>query len=292
MPSAPLRLLACLLPLLLAVPTALGQGQFRDLVTFGDSLTHNNILWLVYGTERALYGDDPLEALFDKAQSPGDDIGNYALAGSETGAIGFQIFTYDTTRFFFLQDKATMIGFEFGGNDLLGREFLLANNPPGTDVTADGVINEAIANIREGLTDLVDEHPNAQFIIWTVPDITYTPELWQDFSPTQEANIRAHTERINLRLRSLDSRANVVVVDVYAFLREAIDMPPVIKGVELVGPPLTGDYHYLFADEIHPTAVSNALLANEMIELVNVKFGDTIPFYTEEELADLARIDY
>ena len=53
---------------------------------------------------------------------------------------------------------------------------------------------------------------------------------------------------------------------------------------------MTGVYAGLFADDIHPTAVANALVANEIIDVMNAKWGAGIPRYGDAELAALARI--
>jgi hypothetical protein len=43
-----------------------------------------------------------------------------------------------------------------------------------------------------------------------------------------------------------------------------------------------------FADPIHPTAVVNGFVANEMILQMNLVFGDSVSFYDELELAAMA----
>jgi hypothetical protein len=72
----------------------------------------------------------------------------------------------------------------------------------------------------------------------------------------------------------------------------AVNHPPVIFGHALVPPPAYGEYDHLFADEIHPTAVGNALIANYFIVSMNAKWLDDIPLYSRSELADLAHIPH
>ena len=43
-----------------------------------------------------------------------------------------------------------------------------------------------------------------------------------------------------------------------------------------------------FADPIHPTAVVNGFVANEIILQMNQAFDDSVPFYSELELAEMA----
>lgn len=293
MRACSLRLLAPLLLLLaLALPVA-AQPNFSQMVTFGDSLTHNDLLGLISGQPQDLYGDDPHEAAFYKAAAVGDDLDSYAVGGSESQHIEVQIELYDFLRLIGSQDRATFIGFEIGGNDILNNIGDLAAGPPGSNPAGDAVINAYLQNVRNDLLHLSRTHPGARAIVWTIPDVTQTPDQWNIWSETQEGYIRAHIERANDRLRVLNTLANVLVFDLYAELNEIIASPPVIIDTQLVGPPaFGGEYHYLFADEIHPTAVSNALIANGIIEAMNDKWGTAYPLYSEFELADLARIEY
>ncbi|MFG0328373.1 MAG: GDSL-type esterase/lipase family protein [Phycisphaerales bacterium] len=265
------------------------QANFAETVTFGDSLTHNDLLWLVSGTPREVYGDDPFQALFDRGRSSGDDLTSYAVAGSESDDLLTQIEVYDFARLIRAQDRATLLGIEIGGNDILNNLDALASAAPGENPVADAVIDNLIANLREAVTSLSATHPNGQLVIWTVPDVTITAELVGGLTANEIDNIQAHTEVVNRRIRSLDRYRNVVVLDLFALRDLALD-PPVLRGQQLDPPPDYGDFDDIFADEIHPTAVTNALIANGMILGINRKWRDDIPPYTEDELADLARI--
>jgi phospholipase/lecithinase/hemolysin len=281
------------LSLFLVSNPAFGQADFTDTVTFGNSLTHNDFLGPMHGLPQDMYGMDPSEAVFVKGAILGDQLSNYAVAGSQSGHVSAQIDLYELYRFLGFQDKATLIGFEIGSNDVLNNIYLLAASPPGVDPNADAVINNIINNIAQDLTRLYNTHLDAQFIIWLIPDVTVTPDLWNDLTPTEIENVLAHIERVNRRLRAAGARFNFMVAfDTCTMLQEAVADPPVIFGQQLVPPPAHGDYDHIFADTVHPTAVSNALFANEIITRINEDWNDTIPFYTEEELADLAHIPY
>ena len=273
----------------LGASSAFAQANFASMVTFGDSLTHNDILGIVYGNPQDMYGKDAMEAVFSKGASGGDKLTNFAVAGSQSSQVALQIDLYDFFRLTGLQKKATLISLEIGGNDILSNTDLLAVSPPGLNLSADAVIDRLIENVRKDLLRLRRSHQSAQFIIWTVPDVTLTPRLY-DLTPWKISNLREHIERANRLIRNLRQYPFVVVLDLYRLMPVIIEDPPVLFGQQLVAPPNYGDYDHLFADEIHPTAVSNALLANIMIQIINLKWEDVIPFYTEEELADLAKI--
>jgi phospholipase/lecithinase/hemolysin len=272
---------------------AFGQADFTVMVTFGNSLTHNDLLWIYYGNPPALYSADPMEAVFDKGAEGGDVLTNYAVAGSETGDIATQIDLYEYLRILGSQDKATLICLEVGGNDIMNDIDILAAYAPGEDPVADAIINNMLGNMRDDLIFLRSTHTDAQFIVWTIPDVTLTPGLWYDLTPSEAENVREHTERINKQIRIAGNRFSwIVTLDVYTINQLVVENPPVIFGHQLVPPPSYGDFDHLFADEVHPTAVSNALIANITIGQINRDWNDNIPRYTQEELADLAHIPY
>ena len=262
------------------------------LVTFGDSLTHNDLLWIYYQSERELYGDDPAEAAFNKARKAGDTLSSYAIAGSTSQNTGLQISAYELLVLLGQEDRATLIHYEIGGNDILNNAGTLAANPVGTSPSADAIIDNLIANVTSDLTGLSATHPGVRFVVWTIPDITVTPEYCCNLTDAEVANIRQHIERANVFLKGLSSYASVAVLDLYALSQAIVANPPVIFGHQLLPPPAYGDFGDLFADAIHPTAVANALIANAIGKTLKAKWGINIPAYTEQELADLAHIPY
>ncbi len=260
-------------------------------VCFGDSLTHNDLLPAYNQKPADLFGTDPHEAVFDKAAAAGDDLLSLAVAGSWTGDVLLQIDLYVFLSRIGAIEAATVFGLEMGGNNFLGNASLLASAPPGADPAADAVVDTVIADWRTAVLRLSQESPSG-LIAWTIPDITLTPEYYGTWSAAEEDNIRAHLERANRFIRRLDTWPGVVILDTGAFLADSIASPPEFFGVALDPPPDFCDYPDLFADEIHPTAVANALLANEIIGLLNLEFNDQIPLYSDEELADLAHIPH
>lgn len=269
------------------------KANFSEMVTFGDSLTHNDLLGLYYGNPQDLYANDPFQCVFNKGASSGNILTNYAIAGSESSDVSLQIDVYEFLKLIGDQGKATLFGFEIGGNDILDNISLLAAYPPGQNADADAVIDSIKNNIKSDLLRLANSHKGVEFIIWTIPDVTYTPDQWYNLNETQKQNVRAHTERVNRMIRGANNKyRNVVVLDVYNELRIYIENPPVLFGYPLVPPPAYGDYDNMFADEIHPTAVTNAYMANAMIVKINAKWGHNIPLFTDAELADLAHISH
>lgn len=288
------RLWGLLLTVLLATTpgfAAAYQINFQETVSFGDSLTHNDFLGFIYGNPQSMYGADPHEAVFDKAALPDDNLTNYAIAGSESDDLIDQVDLYEFWRNLGSQDDATIIGLEIGGNDILNNVNLLKSYAPGENANADAVIDNLIQNLRRSLLTLKRSHPpSTRFIIWTLPDITLTPLHYGNLSQLETSRVQAHLQRVNRLIRNADQYDFIAVIDIYKIIRTIAINPPVIKGQQLQGTPAYGEFDAIFADEIHPTAVTNALLANVIITKINARWGDNIPLYTEDELADLARI--
>ncbi len=282
----------CIAWVLLAIslaPTLTAQAQLQDTVCFGDSLTHNDLLGWAYGNPQDMYGFDPMEAAFNKGAQNGDELTSYAVGGSESWHLEDQIDLYFLDRFFGNADQATLFNIEIGANDILNNDPLLGANPPGVDPAADALVDAVIDNIADGLQTLWLSGPSAQFVIWTIPDVTSSPDLWSK-SDSQKDNLRAHVQRINRSIHLLSALNNVAVVDTYWLFRRHTLHPPILFGHSLIGPPAYGDYDHLFADELHFTAVSNGLLGNQIIKTMNQSFGGNIPGYSHAELAALARI--
>ncbi|MFP5212907.1 MAG: SGNH/GDSL hydrolase family protein [Acidobacteriota bacterium] len=277
-----------LLIVVLFAPAAFAGANFSQVVTFGDSLTNNDLIWITTGKSPDLYGNDPMEAVFVKGGGVGSKLTSYAVAGTESSYLQYEVGAYFANRAAGKQAKATLFCIEMGGNDVLNNIGLLASAPPGASGAADGVIQEIMDSINEGWTQLRQFHSNAQFVFWTIPDVTLIPKHWGEYTGTEQANIRAHLKRVNRYIKSLESFQNVVVLDLYQITQTFVSTPYYVNGHQLVPPPVHGDYDDLFADEIHPTAVTNAILANRIIKRMNVRWSDAIPLYTKRQLARLA----
>lgn len=284
-----LPFLALFLPLVLAAPLA-AQADLGASVSFGDSLTHNDLLHLLSGLPRDMYGDDPFEAAFRKAAGPGDGLSSYAVGGSESQHLRTQIDLYDLMVLLGVEAPATLFNIEIGGNDFLNNRALLASAPPGVDPAADDVIDRLLVRLERDVRHLARKYRNADFVLWTIPDIVLTPDHWIEFDPVQTANLRAHLARANQAILSADRHPRIAVYDCKLVFDGLVAAPPVLFGHALIGPPALGGYDHLFADGIHPTAVHNAFQANSILQELVSEWGGQYPLYSERELADLAHI--
>ncbi len=272
------------------VSAAQGASLFRSVVTFGDSLTHNDVLGIAYDNPQSLYGRDPMEAFFDRAASGGDELASFAVAGSKAGNLKAQLAAYAAAVELDLVRKGSLFSIEIGGNDLMDEIHRLARNPPRVSPATDRIINRIVNSMRSASAFLRKTHPQARILLWTLPDVTRIPKFWDEFSPQQQENIRAHILRGNRAIRRLAADSRVIILDLHEVLRRTTETPPILLGRPLLPPPAWGEYDCVFADPIHPTAVANALIANEAVQTIRTAWGLTIPLFNERQLARMAHI--
>lgn len=283
-----------LLAILFLSPTlSSAQVNFAQSVSFGDSLTDNEFLFLLFGNDPVLYGRDPFEVMFDQGAGEYDQLDNYAVLGSTSEFVLEQVKLYRDQVNDGLREPATLVSLEMGGNDVLNQLGLLASYPPGANEDADAVVDYIKANIRKSLRELrCKGEARPQVVLWTVPDVTSIPQVQGLQLPEPAlANLRAHVEKVNRFIRAVSRRRNVALLDLFEINQTLANDPPTVMGFTLIPPPIFGFQEALFADPIHPTAVGNGIIANEMIEQCNDEFDDEIPYLSEYELAILAGIE-
>jgi len=269
---------------------AWSQVKTHRSSSFGDSLTDNEYLYLIFDTNSAIYGADPFEAMFNNAARHGDQLTNYAVLGSTSADVLLQVETYAGARAKKAIKRSTLVSIQGGANDFLNEENLvfLATAPPGDSDAADAIVNSIRDNLVRSV-QIIKKVDEAQVIVWTVPDITLTPyAFFIGLEGPAAENVRLHIERLNHSIRDMGHRKEIAVLDISSILTAAIFSPPVIAGVPLE---YYGGAFAIFADPLHPTAVSNGITANMLIIQANRTFDDKIPLYTEAELAEMAGLE-
>jgi hypothetical protein len=114
-------------------------ANFTRVATFGDSLTHNDILGIYYKKPQGMYGRDPMEAVFKKGRASRDKLRNFAIAGSvavdssddDSPTVEYQVDEYELLLFIGEQKEASFVSFEIGSNDILDNIEILVNPNPG-----------------------------------------------------------------------------------------------------------------------------------------------------------------
>jgi phospholipase/lecithinase/hemolysin len=259
--------------------------DFSSFVTIGDSYTDND-----WGRPRSMYGADPFEALFDKASAPSDVLSSFAIAGTVTQDLPQMISSYRQAVSNGSVQPATVFGLEIGTNDMFDILHQIKDVVAGQDPIADALVGEILVNIRLATKHLLRTHPGSSIILWNLE----TARCWPAFpniTNSQWDNIDTHYQRMNQAIENAAQHSSrVLVLDMYRVFGQLCTQPTIIRGVELKRPPQWSGWDYICADRYHPTAVSNALIANQMISDINLATGTSIPLYTEGELATLARI--
>ncbi len=272
------------------------QTNTTRAYSFGDSLTDNTYAYLFFPDlplDPTIYGADPFEAVFNKAAVEGDLLEDFAIAGSTSADVLAAVEYYVAARSAGAIEPATLVSVQGGGNDFLtvSNLFALGSAAPGESEAIDQIVDGVKNNLMKAMR-LLRKSDQPQIIVWTVPDVTLTPYILSfGLDATTSANVRAHIERLNNFIRAQGNRPDVAVLDASYVFNAVTFQPLVILNVELFPTPYFGFATAIFADPIHPTAVGNGLLANDLIQSLNDNFDDTISFYSEAELGTLAGIE-
>jgi phospholipase/lecithinase/hemolysin len=282
------RLRLILVSVALAASAARGQVSFEATVTFGDSLTAQGVEDGLPEAAAALYGRDPIEALFAKASKKGDSLKNYARSGARACDVNGQIAAYAQAVAEGKQKLATVASFGVGGNDILVSMARLALAGPGRFDFVDSPIDELIETIKSQIATARSTHPQTHLIVWTVPDVTLVPGLASRVPAGAARHVRAHIKRVNDVIRGLESDSRISIADLDAMWELWGRQPPVLLGRALKPPPANGTRDSLFADPLHPSGVCNALIANGIIARINKRWSLRVPPWAESELAQLA----
>lgn len=275
------RMLALVLALLGSSLTARAQVDFTSTVAFGDSLTDNSPF-------QPLGGADPVETLFRQAAATGSNLSVQARSGARLLDVNLQFLNYVVeVQNGVINAPGTLFSYEIGTNDLVAFEATLKVAPPATNPAGVQLVDGLLQGMANQLSALSQVHPNAKFIVWTVPDVTTMPGGLTFWSAAERANIRAFVDRVNAAIRPLNANPNVLVFDFEFGLTSLILNPPTLGMTTLLNTPGFGTPRHLFADSVHPTAVTNGMLANWLIANVNLKWGTTIPLLSIAQLRGL-----
>ncbi|HVP15138.1 MAG TPA: hypothetical protein VMS88_06315, partial [Terriglobales bacterium] len=94
-------------------------------------------------------------------------------------------------------------------------------------------------------------------------------------SSSEAAGIRATLNAYNAAIVSEATARGAAVVDLHGLLVQAATTGIEVKGVRYSSAFLTGGLFSL--DGVHPSDLAHGLIANQMIDAVNAKFGASIP---------------
>jgi hypothetical protein len=276
--------LPLLATLLVAPAVAQSQSPFVETVSFGDSLTCNWPLALIFHGPPARWGRDPIEAVFAKAAQPQDRLTDYAAVGARATELRGQLQAYGDRFLAGDPVPGTFFSWQAGTNEFLDQQAALRRDAPGQNPATDLVVDQLLLRAFRQVHLLMTCHPTARIAVWTIPDVTLLPAWWGQLQTQEIANVRAHLRRANGALRAFELFPRVALLDLETLWQVAATTPLQVGGRPLLPPPAFGRGDALFADPIHPSAVFNALAANVLILRMNSRWGWRLPFYSEAEL--------
>jgi phospholipase/lecithinase/hemolysin len=171
-----------------------------------------------------------------------------------------------------------------GANDLFGLvRALPLVDPAQRDAFVRHGIGEAAGNLAQIIGGLIDR--GAQHILVpNVPDLGLTPSLaGTGLESAGSAVTLAFNQALADRLQALNGARDIVPLDVYGLFRSVIAKPQLYGLTEVTracfpdgltpdpaGTPCPDPQHYLFWDEMHPTARAHGLLAAAALAALQV----------------------
>ena len=176
-----------------------------------------------------------------------------------------------------------------GGNDMLGIAPNIYNGTlSGSALTS--TLNGIVNNICTATDTVLAAHP-AGFILADVPDITYTPEGSELFPDPQKAKLISNaTDYLTASLKSAAASRNIPLIDLAGLTRNLVSEPLVIGGVTICSTGYSPNSEYLFQDATHPGAVGHAIMADLILDALDMSYGTTYPLLTDQEILTGARL--
>lgn len=248
--------------------------EFGNVTSLGDSLLDD-----ILGLRSPLVS----EHLADRLDAP---LTQFAVAGSTSASMIRQGQHSDAAATFDQGDLATLW---IGGNDF----FVSTANPFGVGIGNLRFMDRLEDNVDTVLGTLRDA--GMDVLVFNLPDMAKVPftDAITLFN-FQLRNISEATLEWNSRLADLAEEHGAHLVDIYSLFEDAIENPAkyAVEGHELVFGPEFGCEWCVFSDPIHPSALSQGLITNLAIDVLNESYGGTpLEKLSEAELAMLADPD-
>lgn len=178
----------------------------------------------------------------------------------------------------------------------------------GNDIKNDywGVYDEQAATLLGNVTTTVDALLSsgatvvmANYFDYGLPPWIYdlaveefgslTPEVLAQLAPVLD-EIDELTRTLNGELQAIADARGIPVVDIYTLFEDMASCSYTIGGQCFILAPEDGTGMHLWNDSMHPSIVARAVIANEIMAVLNEEYGVAVNPYSEAELAAIAGI--
>ncbi len=158
--------------------------------------------------------------------------------------------------------------------------------------TLQNKIDAYVNDITTAINTILAANPNMKIILSTTADMGNLPE-WQAQFPDPVKRLRVTTaiQQANTRVSDLaTTRPSITIFDQEEFSEELfsrVDANGNLQiGGELISLTVASDepHSAVLGDHIHPGTVMNGLLANIIIDKVNIIMGTAIPIFSDSEI--------
>lgn len=191
-----------------------------------------------------------------------------------------------------IQTGASRLVLFIGGNDVRGvYGSIYNNNTPGTFVP------DFLADATEILDRVQAINPNIPIVIVNVPHIGITPDIKTSYptDPVKTGHVTAVLTDLNNGLAALARQRGLAYADVFTPTLSMLQPGPLaIHGIPFINAGSTTgnpDYVWLngqYSANFHPNTNGQALIANEIIDAFNTRYGTGIaPLSATEILSGL-----
>jgi lysophospholipase L1-like esterase len=204
---------------------------------------------------------------------------NWALSGARTHQLAPQVAGLAGQA---AAGDARVAVLMIGGDDFRD---VVAGADPATTVA------RGVANTVGAAQALLASNPNLRLVVGTVPDITKVPEARTavQLDPTLApvlAQLSQLIDQYNAALAGqIAGNPRVTLIDLNGVFKKILSQPSsAVSGVTLNTTVPSADPTHLFVDDLHPGTVGQALIANGVIDAIDMKFGYDVPRLSDAEI--------
>jgi lysophospholipase L1-like esterase len=174
-----------------------------------------------------------------------------------------------------------------GGNDFNANATQIASGSlAGTALTT--LSHGVVTNIDTAMDTVLAEHPFGM-VVASLPDGVLSPGGRAIFNtPTKQARGNAAVDQFNSLLLPEVLSRGLAYIDLAMAIRDLNATPFIVGGVTIDMVNASSDATHFFQDSLHPAAVGNGIIANEIMTAVNLRYGTHYALLTDQQILTAA----